>query len=50
MHAEETRVHETTHNNPQTAAIKDLPPVLEFYQQWRAPIDWSPEPLTRFIS
>jgi len=39
MLAEETRVHETTHKILKPLPIKDLPPVLTFYEKWRAPID-----------
>lgn len=37
--AEETRVHETTHKILRALPIKDLPPVLEFYEKWRTPIE-----------
>jgi len=39
MRAEETRVHETTHTILKPLPIKDLPPVLDFYEKWRAPLD-----------
>ena len=39
MLAEETRVHEITHQILSPLPIKDLPPVLSFYERWRAPID-----------
>lgn len=39
MHVEETRVHETTHAILKPLPVKDLPPVLAFYEKWRAPID-----------
>ncbi|MEW6671437.1 MAG: hypothetical protein AB1427_07020 [Thermodesulfobacteriota bacterium] len=39
MLAEETRVHETTHEILKPLPFKDLPPVLEFYEKWRTPID-----------
>lgn len=39
MLTEETRVHAATHAILKPLPIKDLPPVLDFYQQWRTPID-----------
>jgi len=39
MLAEEARVHENTHAILQSLPIKNLPPVLEFYRKWRAPIE-----------
>lgn len=39
MLAEETRVHEITHAILKSQPIKDLPPVLAFYEKWRTPID-----------
>ena len=39
MLVEETRVHETTHTILKSQPVKDLSPVLEFYEKWRAPID-----------
>lgn len=36
---EETRVHETTHRILRPLSIKELSPVLQFYEKWRTPID-----------
>lgn len=36
---EETRVHETTHRILRPLSIKELSPVLQFYEKWRIPID-----------
>jgi len=39
MLAEETRVHEITHQILRPLPVKDLPPVLKFYEKWRTPIE-----------
>jgi hypothetical protein len=36
---EETRVHEDTHQVLQNVHVQGLPSVLDFYHQWRQPID-----------
>jgi hypothetical protein len=37
--AEESRVHELTHKILRPVRIDGLPEVLDFYIQWRTPID-----------
>ncbi|MBU0987474.1 MAG: hypothetical protein KKH68_09500 [Proteobacteria bacterium] len=39
MLAEETRVHEITHEILLQVRVPDLPEVLKFYERWRRPID-----------
>jgi len=39
MLVEETRVHDTTHKILKALPIKDLPPVLKFYEKWRTPME-----------
>jgi len=44
MLAEETRVHEITHKILRSLPIKDIPPVLKFYEKWRTPMEGRQSP------